>query len=344
MRSTSARSRRPLGLRAAREAAGVLRGASAAPLHANYFRAGGVGQRPAGGARGPIARLVRAVPEVPRRPRRPADREPHLQAAHRRHRRDDAPSRRWPGASPGRACAPPACRGTCASRSPTRSTTELDFDIPVGVHGDCYDRYLVRMQEMRQSLRIIEQCLEQMKPGPVKVADNKIAPPSRGEMKRSMEALIHHFKLYTEGYHVPAGETYTAIEAPKGEFGVYMVADGTNRPYRCKIRAPGFAHLQAMESCRKGHMLADAVGDHRLARHRVRGDRPVSGRQHARPSTSQPTQLRLRRRERGADRDDHRALSAGQAGERGDPAALYRAAPDEPADRQRLGAARRRWT
>ena len=126
-------------------------------------------------------------------------------------------------------------------------------------HGDCYDRYLVRMQEMRQSLRIIEQCLAQMKPGPVKIADNKIAPPPRGEMKRSMEALIHHFKLYTEGYHVPAGATYTVTEAPKGEFGVYLVADGTNRPYRCKIRAPGFAHLQAMEALSKGHMLADAV-------------------------------------------------------------------------------------
>jgi NADH-quinone oxidoreductase subunit D len=136
---------------------------------------------------------------------------------------------------------------------------DLDFDIPVGRHGDCYDRYLVRMQEMRQSLRIVEQCLARLKPGPVKIQDNKIAPPRRGEMKRSMEALIHHFKLYTEGYHVPEGATYTVTEAPKGEFGVYMVADGTNRPYRCKIRAPGFAHLQAMEVLSKGHMLADAV-------------------------------------------------------------------------------------
>jgi len=136
---------------------------------------------------------------------------------------------------------------------------DLDFDIPVGRHGDCYDRYLVRMQEMRQSLRIVEQCLARLKPGPVKIADNKIAPPPRGEMKRSMEALIHHFKLYTEGYHVPAGTTYTVTEAPKGEFGVYMVADGTNKPYRCKIRAPGFAHLQAMDVLSRGHMLADAV-------------------------------------------------------------------------------------
>jgi len=135
----------------------------------------------------------------------------------------------------------------------------MEFDIPVGTQGDCYDRYLVRMLEMHESLKIIRQCLAQMKPGPIKVQDNKIAPPKRAEMKRSMEALIHHFKLYTEGYHVPPGETYTVVEAPKGEFGVYLVADGTNKPYRCKIRAPGYAHLQAMEALSKGHMLADAV-------------------------------------------------------------------------------------
>ena len=135
----------------------------------------------------------------------------------------------------------------------------LDFDVPVGRNGDCYDRYLIRMQEMRQSLRMILQCLERMPAGPVRILDNKITPPKRGEMKRSMEALIHHFKLYTEGYHVPEGETYTVTEAPKGEFGVYLVADGTNKPYRCKIRAPGYAHLQAIEALSKGHMLADAV-------------------------------------------------------------------------------------
>ena len=135
----------------------------------------------------------------------------------------------------------------------------MDFDIPVGKNGDCYDRYLVRLEEMRQSLRIIAQCLDQMPDGPVVVEDNKIAPPKREQMKRSMEALIHHFKLYTEGYHVPAGETYTAVEAPKGEFGVYLVADGTNRPYRCKIRAPGFAHLQGIDFMAKGHQLADLV-------------------------------------------------------------------------------------
>ena len=142
---------------------------------------------------------------------------------------------------------------------PYDAYAEMDFDIPIGKNGDCYDRYLVRMEEMRQSLRIIRQCCEKMPSGAHVNQDHKVTPPVRGEMKRSMEALIHHFKLYTEGYHVPAGETYTAVEAPKGEFGVYLVADGSNRPYRCKIRAPGFPHLQAMEFCSKGHMLADSV-------------------------------------------------------------------------------------
>ncbi|MEC8087406.1 MAG: NADH-quinone oxidoreductase subunit D [Pseudomonadota bacterium] len=136
---------------------------------------------------------------------------------------------------------------------------DMDFDIPVGKNGDCFDRYLVRVEEMRQSLRIMKQCVDKMPDGPVRTTDNKIAPPRRGEMKQSMESLIHHFKLYTEGYRVPAGETYTAVEAPKGEFGVYLVADGTNKPYRCKIRAPGFAFLQATDYLSKGHMLADMV-------------------------------------------------------------------------------------
>jgi NADH-quinone oxidoreductase subunit D len=138
---------------------------------------------------------------------------------------------------------------------------DLDFDIPIGKNGDCYDRYLVRVWEMRESLKIIHQCIEKMPGGPCKVDDNKISPPSRTSMKTSMESLIHHFKLYTEGYHVPEGETYTAVEAPKGEFAVFLVSDGTNMPYRCKIRAPGFAHLQAMEFLSKGHMLADAVAN-----------------------------------------------------------------------------------
>ncbi len=139
--------------------------------------------------------------------------------------------------------------------------SELDFDIPIGKNGDCFDRYCIRMEEMRQSVRIMKQCIAKLREpagqGPVSVADNKIVPPRREEMKRSMEALIHHFKLYTEGYHVPAGEVYAAVEAPKGEFGVYLIADGTNKPYKCKIRAPGFAHLQAMDFLCRGHLLAD---------------------------------------------------------------------------------------
>jgi NADH-quinone oxidoreductase subunit D len=133
----------------------------------------------------------------------------------------------------------------------------MDFDIPVGRHGDCFDRYLVRMAEMRESLKIMAQCIEQLPKGPIKIQDHKISPPKRAELKRSMESLIHHFKLYTEGFHVPAGETYAAVEAPKGEFGVYLVSDGTNRPYRCRIRASSFPHLAALEAMSKGHMLPD---------------------------------------------------------------------------------------
>jgi NADH-quinone oxidoreductase subunit D len=144
---------------------------------------------------------------------------------------------------------------------PYECYAEFDFDIPVGRNGDCYDRYCIRMEEMRQSVRIMRQCIRLLRvpegQGPVAVQDNKIVPPQRAEMKRSMEALIHHFKLYTEGFHVPAGEVYAAVEAPKGEFGVYLVADGTNKPYKCKIRAPGFAHLQAMDFLCRGHLLAD---------------------------------------------------------------------------------------
>ena len=136
---------------------------------------------------------------------------------------------------------------------------EFDFLIPVGKNGDCFDRYLVRMEEMRESVKIMKQCIERMPDGPVLTPDAKVTPPKRSEMKHSMEALIHHFKLYTEGFHVPAGDTYTAVEAPKGEFGVYLVADGGNRPYKCKIRAPGFVHLSAMDFMCRGHMLADSV-------------------------------------------------------------------------------------
>ncbi len=138
---------------------------------------------------------------------------------------------------------------------------ELEFDIPLGVNGDCYDRYLCRMEEMRQSLRIMRQCCTLLRrtPGPVMTLDNKVAPPRRAEMKRSMEAMIHHFKLYTEGFRTPAGEVYAYVEAPKGEFGVYLVSDGTNKPYRCKVRAPSYPHLAAMDWMNRGHMLADVA-------------------------------------------------------------------------------------
>jgi NADH-quinone oxidoreductase subunit D len=136
---------------------------------------------------------------------------------------------------------------------------EMDFDIPVGRNGDCYDRYLIRVEEMYQSLRIIKQCIDKIPDGPIKSLDRKFNPPTRAEMKHSMEALIHHFKLFTEGYHVPAGEVYAAVEAPKGEFGVYLVSDGTNKPYRCRIKGPGFAHLQGLDFMSRGHMLADVV-------------------------------------------------------------------------------------
>ncbi len=140
---------------------------------------------------------------------------------------------------------------------PYECYNDLDFKIPVGKNGDNYDRYIMRMEEMREATKIMQQCIQKMPSGPVVSQDNKITPPRRGEMKTSMEALIHHFKLYTEGYHVPAGESYAAVEAPKGEFGVYLVADGSNKPYRCKIRAPSFVHLQAMDYMGRGHMLAD---------------------------------------------------------------------------------------
>ncbi len=135
----------------------------------------------------------------------------------------------------------------------------MEFDVPVGTRGDCYDRFMVRVEEVRQSAQIMRQCLNEMPEGPIASLDRKVVPPKRGEMKQSMEALIHHFKLYTEGFHVPAGEVYVATESPKGEFGVYLVSDGTNKPYRCKIRPTAFSHLQAMEFMSKGHMLSDAT-------------------------------------------------------------------------------------
>jgi NADH dehydrogenase (ubiquinone) Fe-S protein 2 len=143
--------------------------------------------------------------------------------------------------------------------APYDGYNQLIFDVPVGTRGDCYDRYCIRIEEMRQSIRIIMQCLNQMPSGMIKADDRKLCPPSRSQMKQSMESLIHHFKLYTEGFSVPVSSTYTAVEAPKGEFGVFLVSNGTNRPYRCKIRAPGFAHLQGLDFMSKHHMLSDVV-------------------------------------------------------------------------------------
>ena len=137
--------------------------------------------------------------------------------------------------------------------------SSLNFNVPVGKHGDCYDRYLIRIEEMKESLKIMQQCLEQMPLGDVKVADHKVSPPSRGIMKYSMESLIHHFKLYTEGYNVPTGESYKVVEAPKGELGVYLKSNSTNKPYRCRIKAPGFLHLQGLDFMCQGHMIADVV-------------------------------------------------------------------------------------
>ena len=144
---------------------------------------------------------------------------------------------------------------------PYDSYEDFDFDIPVGKNGDGYDRYLLRVEEMYQSLRIIKQAIKKMPEGPIKTLDRKISPPPRSEMKHSMEAMIHHFKLYTEGYHVPKGEVYTAVEAPKGEFGVFLVSDNSNKPYRCKIKAPGFAHLQGLDFMSRGHLIADVVSN-----------------------------------------------------------------------------------
>src|SRR5689334_17988754 len=146
-------------------------------------------------------------------------------------------------------------------KQPYEVYDRMDFDIPVGTNGDCYDRYLVRVQEMREANRIVKQCVDWLRanPGPVMIDNHKVAPPSRAEMKSNMEELIHHFKLFTEGMHVPPGEAYAAIEHPKGEFGIYIVSDGANKPYRLKIRAPGFPHLAALDEMSRGHMIADAV-------------------------------------------------------------------------------------
>jgi NADH-quinone oxidoreductase subunit D len=232
--------------------------ASGARFHSNYFRPGGVSRDMPAGLMDDIAAWTETFPKF-------LDEMQDLLNGNRILKQrtvdigvisaDDALAWGFSG---------PSLRGSGVAwdlrrAQPYDKYAEVEFDVPVGKHGDAYDRYLVRMAEMRESLKIIKQCLASIKPGPVKAQDRKIAPPTRAEMKHSMEALIHHFKLYTEGYHVPAGATYTAVEAPKGEFGVYLQADGSNRPYRCKIRATGFSHLQAADKLCKGHMLADMV-------------------------------------------------------------------------------------
>ncbi len=230
--------------------------ASGARLHANYFRTGGVHQDlPAGLAEDIYAfcerfpKVVDDIDELLTENRIFKQRNVDIGAF----TREDAEAWGFTGVM---------LRSTGLAwdlrrAQPYECYSELDFRIPVGRNGDCYDRYLMRMEEMRQSTWLMKQCIEKMPAGPVISDDKKVVPPQRGEMKRSMEALIHHFKLFTEGYHVPAGEVYAAVEAPKGEFGVYLVADGTNKPYRCKIRAPSYAHLQAMDFLCRGHMLAD---------------------------------------------------------------------------------------
>jgi NADH-quinone oxidoreductase subunit D len=232
--------------------------ASGARLHANYFRPGGVRQDLPEALIEDIDRWATAFPKI-------LDDISNLITGNRifKQRNVDigvvskAEALAWGFTGP-------MLRGSGVAwdlrrNQPYECYDEMEFDIPLGVHGDCYDRYLCRMEEMRQSIRIIHQCCARLRktPGPVLSLDHKMTPPRRGEMKTSMEALIHHFKLFSEGFHVPAGEVYAAVEAPKGEFAVYLVSDGTNKPYRCKIRAPSFPHLSAMDWMNRGHMLAD---------------------------------------------------------------------------------------
>ena len=232
--------------------------ASGARYHANYFRAGGVNRDLPDGLTDKIAAWAERFPKF-------VDELETLLTANRiwKQRTVDIGIMTPEDALAWGFSGPPIRASGIAwdlrKSQPYEVYEQLKFDIPVGRNGDCYDRYLVRMQEMRQSTSIIKQCLARLPSGPVRIQDNKFTPPKRQEMKRSMEALIHHFKLYTEGYHVPAGATYTATESPKGEFGVYLVADGSNRPYRCKIRPTGFSFLQAIEHMSRRHMLADAV-------------------------------------------------------------------------------------
>jgi NADH-quinone oxidoreductase subunit D len=234
--------------------------ASGARLHANYFRPGGVHQDLPPALIDDIEAFCESFPQV-------VDDLDNLVMANRIFKQrnvdigivtvDEAMAWGFSGVMVRGSGIPWDLRKS----QPYECYDEMAFDIPVGKNGDTYDRQVIRMEEMRQSVRIMKQCIAKLREpagqGPIATLDGKVAPPPRREMKRSMEALIHHFKLYTEGFHVPAGEVYAAVEAPKGEFGVYLVGDGTNKPYRCKIRAPGFAHLQSMDFLCRGHMLAD---------------------------------------------------------------------------------------
>ena len=229
---------------------------SGSRLHANYFRAGGVHQDLPRGLAEDIAKFCRGFPKI-------IDDIENLLTDNRIFKqrnvnigivsKQDALDYSFSGVMLRGSGVPWDLRKS----QPYECYNEFDFKIPIGKNGDCYDRYLCRIEEMRESIKIINQCLVSMPSGPVKSTDGKITPPSKKEIKNSMEALIHHFKLFTEGYRVDKDEIYTAVEAPKGEFGVYLISDGTSKPYKCKIRAPGFSHLQAMDYLIKGHMLAD---------------------------------------------------------------------------------------
>ena len=229
---------------------------SGSRLHANYFRAGGVHQDLPRGLAEDIAKFCRGFPKI-------IDDIENLLTDNRIFKqrnvnigivsKQDALDYSFSGVMLRVSGVPWDLRKS----QPYERYNEFDFKIPIGKNGDCYDRYLCRIEEMRESVKIINQCLISMPKGPVKSTDGKITPPSKKEIKNSMEALIHHFKLFTEGYRVDKDEIYTAVEAPKGEFGVYLISDGTSKPYKCKIRAPGFSHLQAMDYLIKGHMLAD---------------------------------------------------------------------------------------
>ncbi|MFP3944527.1 MAG: NADH-quinone oxidoreductase subunit D, partial [Alphaproteobacteria bacterium] len=231
---------------------------SGARMHANYFRVGGVHQDMPAGLAEDIMEFCETFPKV-------VDDIEGLLTENRIFKqrnvdigvisREDAMAWGFSGVM----LRSTGLRWDLRKAQPYECYSDLDFRIPVGKNGDSYDRYLQRMEEMRESVKIMKQTIERMPDGPVMAPDHKVTPPRRAEMKRSMEALIHHFKLFTEGFRVPEGEVYAAVEAPKGEFGVYLVSTGANKPYRCKIRAPGFAHLQAMDHMTRGHMLADVA-------------------------------------------------------------------------------------